>query len=63
MVKREEGSGQLPPPHLPGWTVSSPMSGDPPCLSGWHSLVSAETLALMSAYFALSFKKLHLPHL
>lgn len=34
---------------------------DPPCHPSWHSLVLAELLALMSAYFTLSFNKLHLP--
>lgn len=34
---------------------------DPPYHPGQHSLVLDEALALMSAYFALSFKKLHLP--
>lgn len=70
MVDKEGRPEQLSLPHLAtqgprpmgiwlGWGLAHIQ--DPPCHPSWHSLVLAEPLALMSAYFALSFKKLHLP--
>lgn len=70
MEDKEGGPEQLPLPHLAtqgprptgiwlAWRLAHIQ--DPPCHPSWHSLVLAEPLVLMSAYFALSFKKLHLP--